>query len=92
VISYSHPCDKCGGTHQGTCTSHLWGLAQAALWLAAFLLLFAGASAVSLGFMKPFPKFVFGSSEKAFGTPGLGGSFGFADPDTGIGFAFRPPY
>ena len=42
----------------------------------------------SLGFMKPFPRFVFGSSPKAFGTPGLGGSFGFADPDTGIGFAY----
>ena len=45
-------------------------------------------TAFSLGFWKPFPKFVFGSSEKAFGTPGLGGSFGFADPDTGIGFAY----
>ena len=42
----------------------------------------------SLGFMKPFPKFVFGSSDKAFGTFGMGGSFGFADPDTGIGFAY----
>ena len=45
-------------------------------------------SAFSLGFFKPFPKFRFGSSDKAFGTPGLGGSFGFADPDTGIGFAY----
>jgi CubicO group peptidase (beta-lactamase class C family) len=42
----------------------------------------------SLGYIKPFPKFVFGSSSKAFGTMGLGGSFGFADPDTGIGFAY----
>jgi CubicO group peptidase (beta-lactamase class C family) len=42
----------------------------------------------SLGFIKPFSKFVFGSSNKAFGTPGAGGSFGFADPDTGIGFAY----
>ena len=42
----------------------------------------------SLGFMKPFPKFVFGSSDKAVGTFGMGGSFGFADPDTGIGFAY----
>ena len=45
-------------------------------------------TAISLGFTKPFPKLVFGSSEKAFGTPGIGGSFGFADPDTGIGFAY----
>jgi CubicO group peptidase (beta-lactamase class C family) len=42
----------------------------------------------SLGFAKPAPLSVFGSSNKAFGTPGLGGSFGFADPDTGIGFAY----
>jgi CubicO group peptidase (beta-lactamase class C family) len=42
----------------------------------------------SLGYFKPFPTFQFGSSSKAFGTPGLGGSFGFADPDTGIGFAY----
>lgn len=42
----------------------------------------------SLGYLKPFPKFTFGSSDNAFGTPGAGGSFGFADPDTGIGFAY----
>jgi CubicO group peptidase (beta-lactamase class C family) len=42
----------------------------------------------SLGFMKPFPEFQFGSSGKSFGTPGAGGSFGFADPDAGIGFAY----
>jgi CubicO group peptidase (beta-lactamase class C family) len=45
-------------------------------------------SAYSLGFCKPFPGLRFGSSRKAFGTPGFGGSFGFADPDTGIGFAY----
>lgn len=42
----------------------------------------------SLGYVKPFPKFRFGSTDKAFGTPGAGGSFGFADPDTGIGYAY----
>ncbi|TVS84487.1 serine hydrolase domain-containing protein [Mycobacterium helveticum] len=44
--------------------------------------------AYSLGFCKPVPRFEFGSSGKAFGTPGFGGSFGFADPDTGTGFAY----
>jgi CubicO group peptidase (beta-lactamase class C family) len=42
----------------------------------------------SLGFGKPTAKFVFGSSERAFGWPGAGGSFGFADPDTGVGFGY----
>jgi CubicO group peptidase (beta-lactamase class C family) len=41
----------------------------------------------SLGFGKPTPTFMFGSSGKAYGWPGAGGSIGFADPDTGIGFA-----
>lgn len=42
----------------------------------------------SLGFGKPTSKFIFGSTSKAYGWPGLGGSFGFADPDTGIGYGY----
>jgi CubicO group peptidase (beta-lactamase class C family) len=46
-------------------------------------------SVFSLGYVKPFPRFRFGSgADLAFGTPGAGGSFGFADPDVGIGFAY----
>jgi CubicO group peptidase (beta-lactamase class C family) len=40
-----------------------------------------------LGFLKPCPAYPFGSPA-AFGTPGAGGSFGFADPQKGIGYAY----
>ena len=42
----------------------------------------------SLGYAKPFPAFRFGLGEQAFGTPGAGGSFCFADPEAQIGFAY----
>ena len=40
----------------------------------------------AMGFMKPFVPF--GSGPRAFGHTGAGGSFGYADPDTGIGYAY----
>jgi CubicO group peptidase (beta-lactamase class C family) len=42
----------------------------------------------SLGYAKPFPDFRFGLGEQAFGTPGAGGSFCFADPEAQVGFAY----
>jgi CubicO group peptidase (beta-lactamase class C family) len=41
----------------------------------------------SLGFMKSTPALPFGSA-KAFGSPGAGGAFGFADPATGLSYAY----
>jgi CubicO group peptidase (beta-lactamase class C family) len=41
----------------------------------------------SLGFAKPGPNAAFGNSG-SFGHPGAGGSFGFADPQVGIGYAY----
>lgn len=41
----------------------------------------------SLGFMKPSPAWPFGSAS-AFGSPGAGGSLGYADPEAGVGYAY----
>jgi len=41
----------------------------------------------SLGFMKSNPAWAFGSAE-SFGSPGAGGSLGYADPRTRVGYAY----
>lgn len=46
-----------------------------------------GEVAFSLGFMKPGATWPVGSP-RAFGAPGAGGSLGFADPASGIGYAY----
>jgi CubicO group peptidase (beta-lactamase class C family) len=42
----------------------------------------------SLGFLRPGPNVSFGSSARALGAPGAGGSFAFADPDARLGYAY----
>jgi CubicO group peptidase (beta-lactamase class C family) len=46
-----------------------------------------GEVGFALGFMKPSAAWPFGSPS-AFGAPGAGGALGFADPATGIGYAY----
>lgn len=55
---------------------------------ASFDQIFRLESAFTMGFMKPFPILPFGTSPKSYGHTGLGGSFGFADPDLGLGYAY----
>jgi CubicO group peptidase (beta-lactamase class C family) len=42
----------------------------------------------SLGFMKPCGNWRFGSAHSSYGSPGSGGSLGFADPVAGIGYGY----
>jgi CubicO group peptidase (beta-lactamase class C family) len=42
----------------------------------------------SFGFSRPSRSMQFGSGQAAFGCPGAGGSFGMADPDEQLGFAY----
>jgi CubicO group peptidase (beta-lactamase class C family) len=54
-------------------------------------LLLRARRAFALGFSRPVPEHWFGSADgRSFGTPGLGGSFGFADPDARLGYAYAP--
>jgi CubicO group peptidase (beta-lactamase class C family) len=41
----------------------------------------------SLGFMKSSPNWSFGSNS-SYGSPGTGGSLGFADPEVGVGYGY----
>jgi CubicO group peptidase (beta-lactamase class C family) len=45
-------------------------------------------TAFALGYSKASADFQFGTGTTAFGTPGAGGSFGFADPENQLGFAY----
>jgi hypothetical protein len=47
-----------------------------------------GIAHFSLGFMKPSEGWRFGSGPACYGSPGSGGSLGFADPAAGVGYAY----
>ncbi len=75
-----------GGTRLGVSASTLEELVRPKA--AAFDEIFGIESAFRFGFMKPFPILPFGSSPCAYGHSGSGGSFAFADPETGTGYAY----
>jgi CubicO group peptidase (beta-lactamase class C family) len=47
-------------------------------------------SRFGLGFWLPTPAAPYGSRRRAFGHPGRGGSVGFADPESRVGFGYVP--
>lgn len=51
-------------------------------------LILRSETAYSLGYMKSNPTFPFCPDNRSFGTPGAGGSLGFADPKNQLGFAY----
>lgn len=59
-------------------------------WLGCNDVVLKRETSFSLGFWKPCARLPFSRSLRAYGTPGAGGSMGFADPETGIGFAYVP--
>ncbi|GBE66856.1 serine hydrolase [Mycobacterium sp. MFM001] len=89
-VAKAYGCVATGGTDIGLTPTTLDALTQPAITPSRGLRdkVLHVDSVFSLGYCKPVPRFEFGSSDKAFGTPGLGGSFGFADPDTGVGFGY----
>ena len=89
-VAKAYGCVATGGSDLGLTASTLDALAKPAIPPTQGLRdkVLRVETTFSLGYIKPFPKFRFGSSDNAFGTPGAGGSFGFSDPDTGIGFAY----
>lgn len=80
----------CGGSELGLRKETLDSLMADAVYPSGGIedLVLRAETVFSLGFMKPSPVYDFASSPRAFGTPGAGGSFGFADPDARLGMGY----
>ena len=91
-IARSYGCLATGGTELGLSASTIEELTAAAVppAMGDRDQVLRIDSSFSLGFKKPSVKLAFGTSQRAFGAPGLGGSFSYADPDLGLGFAYAP--
>ncbi len=58
--------------------------------LGSYDLVMQADMAWSLGFMRPSADFPFGTGLRSLGMPGLGGSFGYADLDAQVAYAYAP--
>lgn len=77
-----------GGAELGITPETLASLTEPPVPAGGLDLVLGVPSYFSLGFLRPGPEVWFGSSPRAFGAPGAGGSFAFADPDAHVGYAY----
>ncbi|HEU5260222.1 MAG TPA: serine hydrolase [Gemmatimonadales bacterium] len=77
-----------GGAELGITPGTLAGITAPPVMAGALDVVLGVPSYFSLGFLRPGPTVFFGSSPRAFGAPGAGGSFAFADPDARLGYAY----
>jgi CubicO group peptidase (beta-lactamase class C family) len=89
-IARAYSCLATGGTELGLSQKTLDELTRPATAPSggAMDLILRVPTAFSLGFLKPSPDFSFGTSARSYGHPGAGGSFAFADPEAGVGYAY----
>ena len=90
VLHFVGPCVTVFGSARFSEAHPYYTLARdvgASLGELGFTVMTGGGPQFSLGFMKPSPAWPFGSLS-SFGSPGAGGSLGFADPGAGVGYAY----
>jgi len=77
-----------GGSELGVGPETMARITATPIWDESKDVVMGVTSHFSLGFLRPGPGADFGSSPRAFGAPGAGGSFAFADPDARLGYAY----
>ena len=88
AIARGYSCFAEGGAELGITPETLARLTAPPLMAGSKDVVLGLPSYFALGFLRPGPDVAFGSSEHAFGAPGAGGSFAFADPDARLGYAY----
>ena len=88
AIAQAYSCFAEGGAELGITSATLARLTAPPMMAGSNDVVIGVPSYFALGFLRPGPDVAFGSSERAFGAPGAGGSFAFADPDAHLGYAY----
>jgi CubicO group peptidase (beta-lactamase class C family) len=88
AIARAYSCFAEGGAELGVTPETFGRITAPPVMAGARDVVLGVPSYFSLGFLRPGPTVWFGSSPRAFGAPGAGGSFGFADPDARLGYAY----